>query len=163
MEKELQNSKSFLNNVPVPRSSRMVDRLGIKNETIQGRGKFFGADEYMGITAISAFLILFFIGIIRDNTYANMKFENLRKDNINKVVSENSERKKRALEVSDDEISFAEQQVMKSKEFKEYLADNDKSISEKLDLDNDNEYKNIKFNSNIPKFDIKDKFKQSLS
>ncbi len=151
IEKRKNIDKFLFVNIPAPRSPKMVDRLKLNQVTV-GKGKMFGPEDYTSFTLITLFIIVFFLD--RQRQYKTYNIENLENVNIYNALKPSE-----VVKIyEENEISPAEQMVLNSKEHQQYkeqklIADirNNVQMSASIGRIND-----------VPKLDIKKKFKESL-
>jgi hypothetical protein len=151
MEKQKYISKFLFAKIPVPRSSKMIDRLNLKSITI-AKGKIFGPDDYFSFTILS--LLIFFVFITRKSQYKKYTFENLENVNIYNALKPSEINKI----YEDNEISPAEMAILNSKEHKQYQ---DKRL--RKDIISKTQTSLVFGGINdVPKLDIRGKFNESL-
>jgi hypothetical protein len=138
--------------IAAPRSPRMVDRLKLKDITV-GKGKMFGPEDYFSFAFLTIFIIIFFLD--RKRQYKTYSYENLENVNIYNALKPSE-----VVKIyEDNEISPTEQIRINSKEHIEYK-------QEKLLEEIKDKVKHgalIGKINDVPKLDIKNKFKDSLN
>jgi hypothetical protein len=93
---------------PVPRSERMIDRLKLKEISL-GKGRLFGADDYVGLLFVTI-LLLTIIGT-RMKQYQTFSLENLQNVNIYNALKPSEVNKI----YNDNQITPIEQSVIDTK------------------------------------------------
>jgi len=151
IEKQKYISKFLFGKIPVPRSSKMIDRLNLKSITI-AKGKIFGPDDYFSFTILT--LVLLFIFITRKSQYKKYTFENLENVNIYNALKPSEINKI----YEDNEISPSEMAIINSKEHKQYK---DKRLIQDIISKTQT---SLVFGgiNDVPKLDIRGKFNESL-
>lgn len=151
VEKQKYISKFLFAKIPVPRSSRMIDRLKLSGITI-AKGKIFGPEDYISFTILT--ILILFVFFSRKSQYKRYTFENLENVNIYNALKPSEINKI----YEDNEISPAEMAMMNTREHKEYK---DKKLME--DIISKTQTSMVFGGINdVPKLDIRGKFKESL-
>lgn len=137
----------------------MIDRLGLKADTIQ-KGKFFGAEDYLGFFAFTYILFIILYMVKRQSYNEAVDYDNIKKDNIYNIL-DTSKAKIVDVEVTyeDNEITPLEQKMRDSKDYSRYINQEKDKIKELLESESD--LKNLNINS-LPAIDLRSRFNQSL-
>jgi curved DNA-binding protein CbpA len=155
LNQELKNKeyidKFLFTKTAVPRSYRMIDRLGLKQMTLS-KGKPFGPEDYMGFTILTFFIL--YVIYSRSWEYKTYTFENMQNINIYNALKPSE-----VVKIyEDNEISPQEQITLETKEHKKFSEE--KVLQETIKK----AYDKVLFGvvSDVPKADLKKQFNQSI-